>query len=99
MEIGTPDIFIYGGFMFLMVYSYTTLMDKSESALWIELGKSILGLAIIYFSGDWFGLSEWIPGGLILVVSYFLISAAVVAYFVINEIKIENKVVHLEEVQ
>jgi len=73
MEIGTPDIFFYGGFMFLMVYSYTTLMDKSESALWIELGKSILGLAIIYFSGDWFGLSEWIPGGLILVVSYFLI--------------------------
>ncbi len=86
VEIGTPAVFIYGGFMFLMVYSYTTLMDRDSNAIWMEAVKSILGLLIIFITGSWFGLDQMIPGGTIMIASYFVLSALVVAYFVMKEI-------------
>ena len=86
VEIGTPGVFIYGGFMFLMVYSYTTLMDRDSNAIWMEAVKSVLGLLIIFISGSWFGLDQMIPGGTILIAAYFVLSALVVAYFVMKEI-------------
>ena len=47
VAIGTPNIFIYGGFLYFAVFSYTTLMDRNPIALWLELAKSIIGLVII----------------------------------------------------
>ena len=90
VEIGSPGIFIYGLFMFLMVYSYTTLMDKDESAMWIEATKSIIGLSIIYFNGSWFQIDAVIPSGTILMAAYFIISGIVVGWFVTKEIKADQ---------
>jgi len=87
IEIGMPEIFVYGVFMFLMVYSYTTLMDLDRNALWLEALKSLIGLAIIYMTGEWFGLGEDVPGGTILMTIYFIISGLIVGWFVTNEIK------------
>ena len=91
-----PEIFIYGAFMFLMVYSYTTLMDRDKDALWIEALKSIIGLAIIYVTGGWFGIGEDIPGGTILMIAYFIISGLIVGWFVTNEIKTEENSIVLD---
>ena len=96
VEIGSPGIFIYGAFMFLMVYSYTTLMDKDVSAMWIEAVKSILGLIIIYVNGSWFGIDAVITGGTILMAAYFIISGMVVGWFVMNELK-EDKAIEKRE--
>ena len=85
-KIGSPGIFIYGSFMFLMIYSYTTLMDKDSNAVWLEGIKSFLGLLIIYQTGTWFSIDQLIPGGTIIVAAYFIISAIAVAYFVVKEI-------------
>lgn len=83
MEIGFPDLFIYGAFMYLVVYSYTTLMDLNKHALWLEVIKSTIALSIIYSYGSWFGLSEI---GTLAVATYQVLSVIIVGYFVKTEL-------------
>lgn len=87
VKIGFPDLFFYGGFLALMIYSYSTLMDLDKNAIWWELAKSVLGLGIIYETNDWFYLNESLAFGTILLASYFIISVFVVGYFVQFELK------------
>jgi len=86
VEIGSPGIFLYGIFMFLMVYSYTSLMDRDPNAIWMEAAKSLIGLTIIFYTGSWFSLDSILPGGTYIIATYLILSALVVAHFVINEI-------------
>lgn len=85
--IGFPLLFVYGGFIVLHVYSYTTLMDMKMSALLVEGAKCALGLLLIWYSGDWFGLSSWIEMGATFMACYLLFSLVLVGYFTFNEIK------------
>jgi sterol desaturase/sphingolipid hydroxylase (fatty acid hydroxylase superfamily) len=82
--VGKPDMFIYGLFIFLMVYAYTDLMDRNPSALVAESLKFALGVYMIWSTGDWFGASSHYPMAKAVVVAYLLISLVVTAYFVIR---------------
>lgn len=76
-SIGSPGIFIYGGFIYLSVYATTELMDHSRYAVIIELAKNIIGTAIIIYTGSWFSSSDglhWIKYSLI---AYFVISSII----------------------
>ncbi len=86
-DIGFPMLFLYGGFLFVMIYSYCSLMDGEKSAIWFEIVKALFGLGIIYQTGGWFHLNDFIPGGVIFLASYFIISVFVVAYFVQYELR------------
>ena len=85
-EIGSPAVFIYGIFMYLVIYSYTSLMDRDPHAIWMEAIKSLIGLGIIFQTGSWFLLDNVLPGGSIFVGAYFIVSVGVVGYFVKHEI-------------
>jgi alkylglycerol monooxygenase len=85
-SIGTPNIFIYGGFIFLSIYAYTELMDRNPFALVWETVKNAIGLGLIYSMGDWFGVSSMIPFGKYMVATYFIIATVIVAAFVFNDI-------------
>jgi len=85
-DIPKNQLFIYGAFLFLMIYSFSALMDKDPNALWMEATKSFVGLAIIYITGDWFLFNNFLPNGTLLVIGYQIISALVVAYIVLTEI-------------
>lgn len=80
-SIGKPEIFIYGGFVFLFVYALTELMDRHAWAIFWETLKTGFGLYAIYTSG-WFGAESQYPWIGILLNGYFLISFIVTAYFV-----------------
>jgi hypothetical protein len=67
--------------VYLGIYGYTTLMDRSSYAFIIELVRSIAGILLIFFTGDWFGLNQIVPNGQLIMVSYFLITAAGGFYF------------------
>jgi len=84
-KLESPLLFLYGGFLFLMIYSYSSLMDKEPIAFWIELAKSLIGLSIIYQTQSWFHLEELLPGVTVVLATYFVISIIVVAYFVYYE--------------
>lgn len=90
-DIPLTQLFMYGGFLFLMVYSYTSLMDKDPNSVWFEAVKSSVGLAIIYTTGDWFLLNDFMIGGTALMGIYLVGSVGVVGYFVRNEIKKEHE--------
>jgi len=81
-KIGSPAIFYYGGFVFISVYAYTELMDRSPYAFVFELIKNIVGLAVIYQQGDWFGSSQLIPLINYILIAYFIIATIVTGWFV-----------------
>lgn len=92
-KIGSPNIFIYGAFLFFSVYAFTELMDKNPNALYMEIAKSVFGLYLIYSMGDWFSASLYAPFYTYLAAIYFVISAVVVSWFVLIEFKTERSVI------
>ncbi len=78
--IGKPDMFIYGGYIFLMVYALTDLMDGHRYAIVWELLKCATGITVIYYTGDWFGAAAYFPWIKYLLVTYFIVSVCMVAW-------------------
>lgn len=72
-NIGSPGIFLYGGFIFLYVYAMTELMDNSRYAIYWEGMKMLMGFYLIFITGGWFGAERflsiapyWVAGYLLL---------------------------------
>lgn len=80
--IAMPTLFIYGAFIFISVYSYTELMDTNKFSLLWESIRFILGIGIIFYLGDWFGIDRSIPFGTYFITGYLVLSIAVNFYFV-----------------
>ncbi|MCX6288533.1 MAG: sterol desaturase family protein [Bacteroidetes bacterium] len=76
-NIGLPNMFIYGAFIFVYVYALTDLMDGSKYAFVWEILKCLFGLGILYFIGDWFGASKHIAQLNFILVAYFILSLVV----------------------
>lgn len=89
-SIGAPGMFLYGAYIFLMIYAFTELMDRSRTAIVWELLKNAAGIALLYWQQDWFGASRWIPWIMPLLLLYFIGSTAMTAVVSIRIAK-ENK--------
>ncbi|NQZ44063.1 MAG: sterol desaturase family protein [Flavobacteriaceae bacterium] len=87
-NIGYEGLLVYGAFIFVGIYGYTTLMDGKFHAFWIELIRAIAGLAVLYLTGDWFGLNGVLNWGSLVVAVYFVITGLGGAYFSFNRIPI-----------
>jgi len=95
-KIGMPNFFIYGGFIYLLVFSYTELMDRNRFAILWEIIKNILGFALIYSMGDWFGNSQLYTWATSAMMIYFVLSTIITAYFVWFEIRKDKPVVEMK---
>ncbi|RMG77182.1 MAG: sterol desaturase family protein [Bacteroidetes bacterium] len=71
-SIGSPGVFLYALVLFVCVYGYTEVMDRNKNAVWVEMLRAVLGLALLLKTGDWFGLESVIPGATIFLAAYFL---------------------------
>jgi alkylglycerol monooxygenase len=80
--IGLPNVFIYGAFIFLTVYSYTELMDTRKIAAFWEVIRFLVSIAIIAYIGDWFGMNTLFPFATYIIIGYLFISLLVTLYFV-----------------
>jgi len=80
-DIGSPGMFVYGLFIFLFVYALAELMDNHPKAWLWEFLKLITGLAIIFYTSDWFGLNQVSPILNYVVVTYLLVSFAMSYWF------------------
>ncbi len=74
-EIGLPNLLVYGGFIFVGIYGYSSLMDRLRSGIWIEVVRGVAGAAFIVASGGWFGIETLVPGGSAIVLGYFVATA------------------------
>lgn len=90
-KIGSPNIFIYGGFICLMVYAFTELMDRSAYAFIWELLKSAAGIGIIYYLGDWFGAGRYFPWVNAVLIAWFIIASVVCGWFVFVDFRKEAR--------
>ena len=80
--IGLPNVFIYGVFIFLTVYSYTELMDTSKISVFWESIRFAFWIGLIFYFGDWFGMNQLFPFANYVILSYLVLSLLVTIYFV-----------------
>ena len=80
-QIGNPNMFVYGLFVFAFVYAHTELMDRSGEALIAEVVKTAIGVAVLYYQKDWFGANALFSGASIAVTLYFIVSLGATFYF------------------
>ncbi len=84
-EIGFNGLLLFGAFAYLGVYGYTTLMDRSKYAVWIEVLRGMAGLVLIFMTNDWFGLNAYWSIGVYFVALYFVITIFGGIYFTYYE--------------
>jgi sterol desaturase/sphingolipid hydroxylase (fatty acid hydroxylase superfamily) len=81
-QIGLPNVFIFGTFVFISVYSYTELMDTRKfSVLWEGI-RFLFGIGIIAYFGDWFGMNQLFPYSNAIIITYLVLSLGVSVYLV-----------------
>jgi alkylglycerol monooxygenase len=85
--IGLPNIFIYGLFIFMTIYSYSELMDTKTFSVFWESIRFLFGVGIITYFGDWFGLHSVLPMSNYMIIAYLVLSLAMTVYFVAFEFK------------
>lgn len=95
-SIKSDYIYLYGIFIFLMVYAYTDLMDRNRSAIFWEIIKNCLGVYFIYSQNDWFGASKYLTNIQSIAVIYFVLSTVITAWFVFENAK-EDKQIWVEK--
>lgn len=84
--IGGKMVLLYGIFLFVSVFAYTSLMDGHFIAIPAEVLKMVFAVGLIYLSGgSWFGIEQWISGGTFIFYTYLLISLMItVLYFLLK---------------
>jgi alkylglycerol monooxygenase len=75
------DIAWYSAFLFSTICSYTLLMDLNLLAVPVEVIRLGIGAAILVQTGGWYGLEDWLPGGIWFVMGYLSLSLIMSGYF------------------
>jgi sterol desaturase/sphingolipid hydroxylase (fatty acid hydroxylase superfamily) len=79
----TPtNILLYGLFLFIGIFAYTSLMDGSLLSIVSEVFKFLLGIWLIDINQDsWFGIDSYLVQGTSIVYGYLIISLFATFYF------------------
>jgi len=89
--IGFPMILVYGLFLFVSIFSLTSIMDKAKYGIPSEIIRCIFGLSLMYFQGgDWFGISAHFEWAKYLLGGYFFISPLVSLIFQNNKLALKG---------
>ncbi|MDX1667635.1 MAG: hypothetical protein R3350_10410 [Saprospiraceae bacterium] len=80
-DLGFAEVALMTGFLFVSIFSYTTMMDKHRAALPLELLKFCFGFGIMYYFGGWFGMDKYLTGADPLMALYLLVSLLATVYF------------------
>ena len=80
-DIGSPNMFVYGGFIFIYVYAFTDLMDKNKFAPVWEFLKMATGLTILYVDPSWFGAGAYVSWVHYPLAFYFVLSFGLSCWF------------------
>lgn len=81
----------YTVFLFISIFSFTSLMDRTILAPIAESIKFVLGFFILYSTGTWMKLDDLIPFATPVIASYFIISIMLTFYFIYIEKRTEMK--------
>tara|TARA_R110002051_G_scaffold49428_2_gene96504 strand:+ start:3902 stop:5170 length:1269 start_codon:yes stop_codon:yes gene_type:complete len=79
--IGFDGLLLFGAFVFVGIYGYSALMDRSRVAVYVEVLRGLCGLGFLFFTGDWFGLDNFMPLGKVVMAGYFVVTILLGIYF------------------
>lgn len=89
-QIGSPNMFWYGGFIFLQVYAFTDLMDENSNAIIPELLKTFFVAAVLWTNKNWFGVEN-------VLVNYGILGYSIISFLVVvwigRKLKEEEKLI------
>lgn len=74
-------LILYGIIVFVSIYSYTSLLDNYKFTIVFETLKAVLGLSVILYYNDWYGMNAYFSYGSLLMASYFILSFLATIYF------------------
>ena len=86
-QLNQGYIYLYGFYVFLTIYAFTDLLDRNKSAIIFESIRVILGIAIIAYTGDWFGTDKWSELIKYSLIAYFMLSLSTTSWFCIQHAK------------
>ena len=99
-DIPYTYIIIYGIFIFVTIFAYTSLMDGSILGILAECTKLFLGFSMIYMNGNsWFNIERMIPNGTWLVAGYLLVSGCASVYFYLADRPVERDIIDYSEAE
>ncbi|MBK6665980.1 MAG: sterol desaturase family protein [Saprospiraceae bacterium] len=88
-NIGTipfSSVLLYGLFLFVNIFAYTSLMDGNLIGIAAEVFKFALGIIILYINDyQWFNIDNSIPSGTMIVLGYLVLSLTSSVYFYLYE--------------
>jgi alkylglycerol monooxygenase len=88
-NIPGEQIMIYGGFIFAMVFAFTSLMDGSLWAIFGEVVKLVCAGTLLYqWSFKWYTIDQVWSQGSLWIISYMIVSFVLTFYFLyIDKVK------------
>ena len=84
------DSILFAIFLFMCIYSLTSLMDKENNSWIFELIKASFGISLITFSSNWSFMNNYIIYADYIIMTYFILSLFVVLYFNRQEIRLKS---------
>ena len=72
--LGATDLYFFGVFIFLSIYTYTELMDRNPFAICFEIIKNMIGLYAIWWKNELFYIKEIYMNIDLFLIIYFIAS-------------------------
>ena len=95
-DISHTETLIYGGFLLLSIFAYTSVMDKKIYGLIATVIQTAIATGLILRTGDWFGIKEiWAFGPAALII-YFALTTVSAAFFQFTEFSTKDERQNLE---
>ena len=88
--ISFTDAILFAAFIFICIYSLTSLMDKEKNSWIAEFIKLTFGFLLLVYTNNFTELEMIIPFHEIIISSYLIISFLVVTYFNRYELRLQN---------
>ena len=88
--ISFTDATLFAAFIFICIYSLTSLMDKEKNSWIAEFIKLTFGFLLLVYTNNFTELEMIIPFHEIIISSYLIISFLVVTYFNRYELRLQN---------
>jgi len=82
---------MYGGFLFITIFAYTSVMDKKTYGVLATILQAAYGIGILLLTGDWFGMKNLWNGGTAVVLVYLVITALASVFFMVTEFNRETE--------
>jgi alkylglycerol monooxygenase len=79
------QILLYGIFLFISIFGYTTLMDRHLLAIPAELIKMSLGIYLLVMMNGWYGLDNYISYASWFFGGYLFLSMGITLYYTLGE--------------